>query len=298
MSAKDFGLWSLLAWLWGSSFLAIGYGVETLSPLSLVAGRMIIGALLLAVFLYARGGNLRLGRRGWIIAAVVGATGNVVPFLLISFAEQQVDSGVAALIMGIAPVVTLTVAPLIHPDETLGRLKILGAAIGFAGIVVLVGPAALGGLGGELVPQLALIGAALCYSATALISRRFAHPDPIQMSAASVLAGAAIIGAVAGLSMAGNGLPAPSLSSLLAVIYLGFGPTALAALIYFQLIPRIGAGRLQQVNYVVPVLGTILGAIFLGERPGWNAIVAILMIVVAVYLVSWSRANAPKQATR
>lgn len=288
MNAKSFGLWCLLAWLWGSSFLAIGIGVETLDPFSLVAGRMVIGAVLLGCILFVKGGNLRLGVRGWMIAIILGASGNVVPFLLISFAEQTVDSGVAALIMGVAPVVTLTIAPLIHVEETLGSTKIIGAAIGFAGIIILVGPETINGLGGTLIPQIALVCAALCYSFTALFSRRFSHSDPIQMATASVLVGAISISIIAGLRVVETGLVAPSFRSSLATVYLGIGPTAMAALIYFWLIPRIGAGRLQQVNYVVPVMGTILGIMFLGEQPSWNALVAIPMITVAVCIVSWS----------
>ncbi|WP_404406300.1 DMT family transporter [Pelagibacterium halotolerans] len=299
MDVKDFGLWCLLACLWGSSFLAVDIGIETISPLFLVAGRMAVGALFLVAFVYARGGALRLGVRGWLIAAIVGITGNVLPFLLIGFAEQRVDSGLAALIMGIAPVLTLTIAPLVHPDETLGPVKALGAAIGFCGIAVLVGPAAFDGLSGPLIPQVALIGAAMCYASTALFSRRFPHPDPIQMAAGSVLVGAGVICGIAGLNLAGNASAAPSAGSLLAIVYLGLGPTALAALIYFRLISRIGAGRLQQVNYIVPVLGVLLGTIFLGETPGWNAAAAVPMIVTAVYLVSHkvsgraNRAGAP-----
>lgn len=290
MTAKDLWLWLLLAWLWGSSFLAIGIGVETLDPVSLVAGRMGIGAICLIAFLFLRGGNLALGARGWIIATVVGLTGNVIPFLLISFAEQQVDSGLAALIMGIAPVVTLTLAPLIHPDETLTTHKIFGAVIGFGGVAVLVGPSAFKGIGGDLIPQIALIWAALFYSLTALISRRYSHPIPLQMSAASVLIGAVAICLLAAMNHTNIDLPSISVRSLVAVVYLGIGPTALAALIYFYLIPRIGAARLQQVNYLVPVLGSLLGMVFLNEKSGLNTLFAIILIVFAVYLVS---ANQP-----
>ncbi|PIE11019.1 MAG: hypothetical protein CSA72_05880 [Rhodobacterales bacterium] len=286
MTRTDFWLWLALAWLWGSSFLAIGIGVETLSPAALVALRMAIGTLALVGILYASGGSLRLGRRGWRIAGVVGMTGNVIPFLLISYAEQQVDSGLAALIMGIAPVVTLTLAPLIHPDESVTRTLLLGAALGFSGVAVLVGPEALQGVSGELMPRLALVGAALCYSATALISRRYPHPEPLQMAAGSVLAGALVIGAMAA---PGWDMQEIRASSLWAAVYLGLGPTALAAVIYFHLIPRIGASRLQQVNYVVPVLGTVLGIIVLGERPGWNSLLAIVMIAGAIWLVTRRR---------
>ncbi len=132
-------MWSLLAWLWGSSFLAIGIGVETISPISLVAGRLALGALVLTLVLVITRNDFRLGYSGWILASVVGLTGNVIPFLLISYAEVQVDTGIAALIMGIAPVITLCMAPIVHADERLTGSKVLGGLIGFTGIVYLLG---------------------------------------------------------------------------------------------------------------------------------------------------------------
>ena len=286
MDAKSFGMWGLLALLWGSAFLAIGIGVDSMSPVMLVAGRMTIGALLLVAFLYMRGSTLDLGRRGWIIAAVVGTTGNVVPFVLISAAEQHVDSGLAALIMGVSPIVTMLVAPMIHPDERLGPSQIFGALLGFGGIVAIVGPEAFRGLGADLLAQVALIGAALCYSLTALISRRFPHREPMQMAAASVLFGAILIDLILLPELAGGPLAMPTPEALLAVLYLGAGPTGLAAIFYFLLIPRIGASRLQQVNYVVPVIGVLLGILVLNERPGWNVLIALPLTALAIYFVS------------
>ena len=177
MNAKETAIWLCLAWLWGSSFLAIGIAVETVSPVDVVAGRMGIGAAFLILILLLGKGSLRMGWRAWLIATVVGLSGNVLPFLLISFAEQRVDSGLAALIMGIAPVVTLVIAPLVHHEETLGRRKIVGALIGFCGIGVLVGPNAFEDMGYETLAQIALLGAAFCYAFTALFSRRFPHEN-------------------------------------------------------------------------------------------------------------------------
>ncbi|HEU5068072.1 MAG TPA: DMT family transporter [Sphingomicrobium sp.] len=288
IAGSDFALWCLLAALWGSSFLAIGIGVRTLGIFELVTGRTVIGAALLIAVVVAVDGSLRLTPRGWLLAAIVGLTGNVIPFLLISFAEQHVDTGLAALIMGLAPIATLSLAPLVHPDETLTSGKMIGGALGLGGLTLLVGPDAFGGLGSNLIAQVALVLAALCYAATALISRRFAYPEPLQMAAASVLVAALTTGAMC-LSGGDNpGLHSPSLGSLLAVVYLGIGPTALAAIIYFRLIPRIGATALQQVNYVVPVLGTVLGILFLRERPTWNAMLAIPVVLLAIRLVTRS----------
>lgn len=286
MSTRDLVLWSILAWLWGSSFLAIRIGVESVAPATLVAGRMAIGATILIAIIVLRGGTLHLGRRGWSIAVVVGLSGNVIPFLLISYAEQQVHSGLAALIMAIAPIITLTAAPMVHPEETLTGPKVAGGLLGLAGVVLLVGPHSLSGVGQDLLPQIALLAAAGCYAFTALFSRRFPHHDPLQMAAGSVLVGAAFIGV--GVLASGESAPLSQATpqSLTAIAYLGVGPTACAAAIYFLLIPRIGAARLQQVNYVVPVLGVLLGLVFLGERPDWNTWLAIPIILTAVYCVN------------
>ncbi|WP_428671461.1 DMT family transporter [Roseibium sp.] len=286
MSAKEFGLWVLLTLLWGCSYVAIDIGLEAFDPFTLVSGRMIIGALMLVIVVFLVDGSLRLSWRGWAIATTVGLTGNVFPFLLISFAEQHVNSGLAALLMGVAPIVTLAVAPLIHTDETLGPLKVLGAAAGFGGVLVLVGPEALSGLTGDLVPKLALVLAALCYAFTTLFARRFAWPNARQMAAASVLVGALAIASVTAFKLSSHGLPGFALPSVLALAYLGVGSTGLAAILYFHLVPRIGATRMQQTNYVIPVLGTLLGIAVLGEEPDWNTWLAIPLILLGVYLVS------------
>jgi len=248
-------------------------------------------------FLYLRGNSLKLGRRGWIIAAIAGTSGNVLPFILISAAEQQVDSGLAALIMGISPIVAVLVAPLIHPDEKLGPRQIIGAVLGFGGVIAIVGPEAFKGFGGNVVPQIALIAAALSYSFTALFSRRFAYSDPLQIAGASVLVAAILSDVIAFASLGGSELTMPSQNAMLSVLYLGAGPTALAALVFYTLIPKIGAGAVQQVNYVVPVLGVVLGILVLGEQPGWNVLLALVLTATAVFLVTRSpqagKARAP-----
>ncbi|MBO9418249.1 DMT family transporter [Labrenzia sp. R4_2] len=296
MQARDFLLWSVLAALWGSSFLAIGVAVKDIDPATLVFARMAIAAPVLGCVLLLRGGGFDLGVRGWIIAAIVGVSGNVLPFLLISYAEQEVNTGLAALIMGIAPIITLVAAPLVHFEESLTRLKVFGALAGFAGVAVLAAPDLSAGRIGSLLPELCLVAAACCYAFTALFSRRFPFPDPLQMAAASVFVGLLALGGYMVLFAPDLGLSAAPVPALAAVLYLGLGPTALAALIYFYLIPRIGAARLQQVNYAVPVIGTLLGIAVLGEQPGWTAWPALGLIVFGVYLVTRPDRTGPAPA--
>jgi len=197
-----------------------------------------------------------------------------------------VNTGLAALIMGLAPIVTLAVAPLVHREESLGWGKALGAAAGLSGVALLVLPDISTGLNGDLLPRLALVAAALCYAFTALFSRRFPLANPMAAAAASVLAGTAVMGAVLLLTFDVAEGPQATVQSVGVLFYLGLGPTALAALIYFYLIPRIGAGRLQQVNYVVPVVGVLLGMIVLGEVPVWTTWLALPVILAGVFLVT------------
>jgi hypothetical protein len=173
MQARNFLLWSVLAALWGSSFLAIGVAVKDIDPAPLVFARMAIAAPVLGCVLLLRGGGLNLGARGWIIAAIAGVSGNVLPFLLISYAEQEVNTGLAALIMGIAPIITLVAAPLVHFEESLTRLKVFGALAGFGGVAVLAAPDLSAGRIGGLLPELCLVAAACCYAFTALFSGDF-----------------------------------------------------------------------------------------------------------------------------
>lgn len=286
MQRIDFYQWSLLSVLWASAFLAVDIAVDTVSPLLQVALRMGIGLMFLLIVLYASGGNLRLGARNWIIALIAGLSGNILPYWLIGWAEQSVESGLAALIMGISPIVTICLAPLVDRNDRITPSRLIGGLVGFGGILMLVGPNVLGGLGGDAVPQLALVLAALSYAFTALFSRKFAFGNPLQFAVGSVFAGTAFTFILAAPQMTVETLSAISLPSFLALIYLGLGSTGVAALLYFRLVPRIGAARVQQVNYVVPVLGAVLGVTFLAERLPLRAWAAIPVILFAVWLVN------------
>jgi len=283
---KNVILWTLLALTWSSSYLAIKLGVETIQPLSLVALRMLIGTTVILIILRYKSLSLPTDINSWIVLFVSGIMGSIVPFSLISFGEQHVDSGLAALLMGIAPVVTVLLAPLSHRDERLTLPAVLGITVGITGLIVLVGPDALKGFGLHVTGQIAILGAALCYAFTTLYVRKYASLPALVMAAGSMLIGTLVITISAFLFENPLQATLPSTQSMVAVIYLGLFPTALATLIYFYLIPRLGAARMSQVNFVVPVAGTLLGILFLGETVSIKVFMALFMILVAVYLVS------------
>jgi drug/metabolite transporter (DMT)-like permease len=283
---KNILLWIALALIWSSSYLAIKIGVESISPLSLVTMRMIIGTSVMLCILRLWSLTLPREIRSWIILLVVGLTGNIIPFSLISYGEVHIDSGLAALLMGIAPVVTVLLAPMVHPDEILSPKIIMGITLGFFGLIVLIGPEALQGFGDHVKGQLAVFGAALCYAFTTLFTRKYANQPALVMATGSMLIGTIIIVCVTALLEPVGQITLAMNRSLFAAIYLGLFPTALATLIYFQLVPKLGAARMSQVNFVVPVAGTLLGVLFLREPLAPQTITALLLILSAVFLVT------------
>lgn len=285
-SPADIVLWIILAALWSSSYTAIKVGVQTLDPVVLVAGRLLIGALVLYAVLKMSRMSLSWRLDDWKHYAVSGLMGSAIPFLLISYGEQTVDSALASILMGIAPVTTVFMASLVFADEYLTRRIVLGLVCGVAGIVLLVGPGALTELGGDLPAQLSILAAALCYGVTTIYVRRFVKRPPLEMAA-----GSTIVAAGAMLAMMvywGQGLSAirPTAASLGAVTYLGLFSTALATLIYFQLVPRLGATRMSQVNFAVPVGGALIGATVLSETIMPHQLAALGVILVAIFLVT------------
>lgn len=283
---KNIILWSLLAFIWGTSYLAIKLAVEDISPLNLVAGRMFIGSLVLLLILRLKSLSLPRDIKSWVILAVSGMFGSVIPFFLISSGEQHVDSGLAALLMGIAPVVTILLAPLAHKQDKLTINSIIGIFLGVAGLVALMGPSALQGFGTHILGQISILSAALCYAFTTLFVRKYAKLPALVMGAGSTLIGAVFIVIIALLFDTPFAALNQASSSWLAVIYLGIFPTAIATWIYFYLVPKLGSARMSQINFAVPLVGSVLGVLFLNEAFGLNAAIALLLIMAAVYFVS------------
>jgi drug/metabolite transporter (DMT)-like permease len=286
---KNAFLWITLSLIWSSSYLAIKIGIITIQPLTLVAIRMLIGTSVMLIILRLWSLTLPTDLRSWAILLVSGMMGNIVPFSLISYGEIHINNGLAALLMGIAPVVTVLLAPLIHPDEVLNRKIITGITIGFAGLILLIGPGALQGLGDHVTGQLAVFGAALCYAFTTLFARKYARLPALVMATGSMLIGSVIITITAFIFEAPlqSGLTADH--SMLAALYLGLFPTALATLIYFYLVPKIGAARMSQVNFVVPVAGALIGVVVLNEPLTPHMIIALALILTAVFLVTYRK---------
>jgi len=181
----------VLVALWGTSFMVIAISVDTIDPVSVVFYRLALGALVLALVVYARGHSIPLEWRTWGGFLVMAIVGNALPFFLISWGQQEIDSGVAGMIMAIMPLLTMVFAHYFVADETLNRYKLIGFALGITGIILLLGPVFKGG-GREFWSGLAILTAASCYAVNSILIKRLPRFNPM-VGACGVLLMASLI---------------------------------------------------------------------------------------------------------
>ncbi len=283
---KDWGLLAALVVLWGSNFMFVKLGVATVPPATLVASRLVIGAAILVAVVRARGHTFPPLGRAWVPYAVLAVLGNSLPFWLITWGQQFIDSALAGILMAIMPLATLVLAHAWVAGEQMTRNRVAGFLLGFVGIVVLMGPAALVGLGGlpiGILAQLAVLSGALCYAAQSVVARVTLKGD-VMVASAAIIAIAAIISLPVALVVDQPWNLSPSRVSLYAVIWIGIGPTAIATLAYLKLIGSAGPTFMSLVNYCVPVVALLLGMAILGEEPGANAYSGLLLILAGIAL--------------
>ena len=290
-SLTDWALLLALVAMWGSSFMFNKLGVATVPPLTLVAGRLTIGALTLLVLLYARG--VRLPPLGgiWIAYGVLGVVGNALPFFLITWGQQVVDSALAGILMAAMPLATLVLAHFLVQGESMTAGRVAGFALGFAGIVFLMEPAAAAGLGGaalQVLSQLSVLCGALCYSANSIMARLLIRSDFLAAATGTLLVSAILVLPLT-IAVDAPWTLAPSMSSVAAIVWLGVGPTAVATILYFRLISSAGPTFMSLVNYLSPAIAVFLGVTLLGEQPGVNAYLGLVLILTGIAISQWRR---------
>ncbi len=277
-----------LAAIWGSSFLFIKVAVESLPPWTLVSGRLWLAAVALLILLRLQGHRLPRDPRVWRHLVVIGAVGNLLPFFLITWGEVSLDSGMTAILMAVMPLATVLLAHFFTRDERLGWLKLIGVALGFSGVLLLVGPEALQGLGRQVLAQLAVAAAACCYAVTGIYSRvtRTTALPPTVVSA-GVLLVAALLSLPFCLLLEAPWRLSPSGVSLVSLLVLGLLCTAVAYIILFHLIERAGVTFVAMNNYMIPCFGLLWGSLFLSERLQITALLALALILAGVAFTQW-----------
>ncbi|PWC75767.1 DMT family transporter [Azospirillum sp. TSH64] len=268
MDLTDWGLLVALSILWGGSFFFVGIAVRELPPLTIVAMRVALAALALGGLLRILGLPMPRDRRTWAAFFAMGVLNNLVPFCLIVWGQTQISSGVASVLNATTPLFGVLVAHVLTRDEKMTGNRLAGVLVGFAGVAVMIGPTALAGLGNGLLPQLAVLGAALSYSFAGIFGRRFKGMgvSPLVTATGQVTASTLMLVPVALLVDRPWTLPMPSTAAWGAVVGIALLSTALAYVIFFRVLASAGATNLMLVTFLIPVSAILLGGLFLGER--------------------------------
>ena len=274
-------LLAALALIWGSSFMFIKVAVRELDPSTLILGRLGTATVALALVVpFALGGaETRAGLRAhWRALVVVGLLNTALPFWLLSWGETRLDSGLASILQASVPIFNALLAFGFFREERVTGARLLGVALGFVGVAVLIGaqPHA------KVLGALAVVGMALCYAAGGLLTRRHlagARPHVIALGTSAVAAVAVL---PAGIVQAPHS--APAAKTVAAVLTLGLLCTAAAYLLFFTLVVRAGAGYAALVTYLVPPVALVYGAVFLDEEVGVSALAGLALILGGVTL--------------
>ena len=267
----------LLALVWGSSFVFIKIAISDVPPMTLAISRMSIACVILLSIAIARRQVWPRGARLWARLLVLGVLGNSVPFFLISWGEQSTPSNLAAILMATVPIFVTVLAHFATRDEKMTPGKVIGITLGFVGVVVLIGIDALKGFGASVVGQLAILAATMSYATYGVAARRLPAMGS-EMAVGTILACGVVAMTPVWIVIDRPWTLSPGWEALGAVAWLGVLSTALGNLLFFLLMRRTGASFASLNNYLVPPLGLVWGFALLGERPGWNALAALVLI--------------------
>ncbi|MBT3309870.1 MAG: EamA family transporter [Gammaproteobacteria bacterium] len=267
MSPLEWGLLVALSILWGGSFFFNGVAIRELPTLTVVAGRVILGAVTLLVVMRVMGLRMPSGRPVWLAFFSMGFLNNVLPFSLIVWGQIHIASGIASILNATTPLFTVIVAHLLTSDEKISKSSLLGIGFGFAGVVMMIGGDAFRGWGVDILAPVAILGAALSYAFAGVFGRRFKAMGVSPMATATGQITASSVMLVPLVMMVDQPwtLPLPSLPVWGALVGLALLSTALAYIIYFRILESAGATNLLLVTFLIPVSAIVLGIGFLGE---------------------------------
>jgi drug/metabolite transporter (DMT)-like permease len=282
---------SLLAVLWGSGFLFVKLALRGLSPVQIVLGQLTLGAVVLLLTLAVRRQPLpHLGRQ-WAYLAGMAVLANIAPYLLFSWSEQRISSGLAGVLSATTPLCTLVLARAFG----VGRLtvaRVLGLVLGLAGVVLLAAPWHDGPRAGSAAGVLAALGAAACYAGSYVYARRLLTnrgTEPLVLSAVQLTAGALLLGVVT--PWIGRQPVTLSGTVVLGVVALGVLSTGIAYVLNYRLIQDEGLTAASMTNYLTPVVAVLLGVMFVDERLSWNLAVGTAVVLLGVWIAERTPAD-------
>jgi len=277
----------LLSALWGGAFTLNKYALEIYSPEILVSARLLIGSVILILCVLLITKKLQIRLSDWRYYLFMSLVGIVAPFLLISYGQIGIDSSIAGILMSTMPISTLLLSHIFLKDEFLTKQKLFGFLIAFTGVIILIMPgktslqnSLIDGLQSELM----VISGAVLYSFAAIFGKRFKITDPLNASTGTILYSAIIM--MIYMLFQSESLPEKmgDINHIIAVLILGIFCTAIATIIYFQILQTSGATFISIMNYLIPVWAIIFGVIFFAEQVTSNYIIGLIVIILGIQL--------------
>ncbi|MEM7433118.1 MAG: DMT family transporter [Pseudomonadota bacterium] len=300
MTAFEWLLLFALSVLWGGSYFFNEIGLTGLPPLWIIALRLIVGALVLWVLVFARKLPVPRSLGVWLAFISMAAINNVIPFFLITWGQTATSAGFASIMNAATPIFAVFIAGAFLADEPLTKRKLAGATLGLAGVAILMGPGAFAGADTNLLARLALLGAALAYAISGVYGRRFREMGVQPLVAAAIqLTMATLLAVPLVLSVEGPAsLANANTNAWLAVIGLGMFSTALAYILYFRLLASAGATNLMLVTLLIPVTAILLGVLILSETLVINQLLGMAVIAFGLSVIDgrlWKRFRNTKE---
>lgn len=285
MDRRSWLLLLVLASIWGASYMLIKIGLRDLSPAMVAFARIGLAAAVLMPIAAVHGALRGLGGRVWVLI-LVGAVQVAGPFWLIPIGERDISSALAGILVATTPIFTALLAIRVDHEERSEGLRLIGVAIGIAGVVALFG-LDLSGSGSALIGGLAVVLASVGYSVGSfVVKRRLSDARPLGVVASVMAASAALLLVPATLTAPSD---VPEVGPLIAVAALGVLGTGVAFVIFYALITSIGPARTMVVSYVAPGFAVVYGAVLLSERITAATILGLGLILAGSWLAAEGR---------
>jgi drug/metabolite transporter (DMT)-like permease len=287
MKFKVFLYLFILALLWGPAFLFTKVAVQDIPPLTLVTVRVAIAAAILYTLLKFQGRSLPALGKIWVHFSAVGLLYNAVPYVLLSWGQQYIDSALAAILFGTTPLFTLVLAHLFSGNDPMTPAKTAGVGVGFVGLVVLLGPALSDGVQATVWGLLASLLAAASYAGATVYSQKTLRGLPPLVGPAAQLTMATILLLpLAWIIEQPYTLPLPSWPAINSLLLLILVSTVLAFVVYYRALETLKATVLSLTTYLIPLVAMVLGVAILHEQLGWNAYLGFGLILLGVMIVN------------
>ena len=298
MGMREWLMLITLSLLWGGSFFFVGVAVAELPPLTIVTLRVGLAAITLWIIVLFMGLSLPKSPNVWVAFLVMGLLNNVIPFSLIVWGQTHIASGLASVLNATTPLFGVIVVGLLLVDERATAMKLVGVAVGFLGVVMMIGIPSLDSVKqGTILAQIAILGAALSYAFASVFGRRFKAMGlkPIIIAAGQVTGSTALLAPVAfyvdgPLALLGPG--SPSIMVWASILTLAVFSTALAYILYFKILASSGATNILLVTLLVPVSAIFLGLLFLNETLQWVNLAGMALIAIGLSAIDgrlWKR---------